>query len=380
MASLGINAYLVRWANLIHHECGLDHLRCHVTDGGLIVAPPDRGRPQHDRGCAWENRTPAPSWISVAWRERDDHLHTGARSALARLLKDAHTEPYAGGELDWPSWRTFAAAQADPQLTMADLTPDLWAIGHSTVTTAAVLRQDSTILANRPDSPSLAVLRDWLTAWKDAGRPAPETYTPALAVREAVFPAASRDTAVGGGPDRLPAAGRRCQAAQRDRPRLIPVTPVPNGQNRCHAGGAYHSATPGREGAPGRALQSPGRARPRRPPGPLHGRPGARPKWPRARARRRSLLSHRRVRRVHDRRVADLVRPAHHLEHEHVVLVRNLGNPRKFELLEESDAVAADPRYTRLLTAMAAVHGAAATPRDYARAAYDALVLQEGAA
>ncbi|MFE5511660.1 DUF6354 family protein [Streptomyces sp. NPDC056529] len=60
--------------------------------------------------------------------------------------------------------------------------------------------------------------------------------------------------------------------------------------------------------------------------------------------------------------------------------VRNLGNPRKFELLEESDAVAADPRYTRLLTAMAAVYGTAATPRDYARAAYDALGLGEGSA
>ncbi|MFJ4623646.1 DUF6354 family protein [Streptomyces sp. NPDC088812] len=60
--------------------------------------------------------------------------------------------------------------------------------------------------------------------------------------------------------------------------------------------------------------------------------------------------------------------------------VRSLGDPRKFELLEESDAVAADPRYTRLLAAMAAVHGAAATPRDYARAAYDALKLGDGAA
>ncbi|MFJ4689281.1 hypothetical protein [Streptomyces sp. NPDC088789] len=46
---------------------------------------------------------------------------------------------------------------------------------------AAVLQQDGTILADRPDSPSLAVLRNWLTAWENAGRPAPETYTPALA-------------------------------------------------------------------------------------------------------------------------------------------------------------------------------------------------------
>lgn len=60
--------------------------------------------------------------------------------------------------------------------------------------------------------------------------------------------------------------------------------------------------------------------------------------------------------------------------------VDNLANPRKFELLEDTDAVAADPRYTRLLTAMAAVHGPAATPRDYARAAYDALGFEGGAA
>ncbi len=42
--------------------------------------------------------------------------------------------------------------------------------------------------------------------------------------------------------------------------------------------------------------------------------------------------------------------------------------------------MASDPRHTRLLTAMAAVHGPAATPRDYARAAYDALGLKGGAA
>lgn len=53
----------------------------------------------------------------------------------------------------------------------------------------------------------------------------------------------------------------------------------------------------------------------------------------------------------------------------------NLGNPRKFELLEETDTISADPRYTRLLAAMAAVHGPAATPLDDARAAYDALGL-----
>lgn len=251
VTSLDIDAYLVKWANLIHHERGLGNIRCHVADGtagfadktpydrivawctppllpkawvdqvaddGLIVAPlpiaavpnmtvvtkirvisgepvveavftggyieatssPKDNLDLPGRWVDWENRLPAPSWISIAWRERDDRLHTGARTALTLLLKDAHTEPYDGGELDWPSWRTFAAAQADPQLTMAGLTPDLWAIGHTTATAAAVLQQDGTILADRPDSPSLAALRSWLTGWESAGRPAPETYTPAF--------------------------------------------------------------------------------------------------------------------------------------------------------------------------------------------------------
>ncbi|MGD9482897.1 protein-L-isoaspartate(D-aspartate) O-methyltransferase [Streptomyces sp. TRM70308] len=251
VTSLDIDAYLVKWANLIHHERGLHHVRCHVADstagfadqapydrmvawctppllpqawveqavdGALIVAPlpiatvpgmtvvakirvtggeplveavftggyieatraPKSNLDLPGRWVDWENRTPAPSWISIAWRERDDRLHTGARTALSHLLKDAHTEPYDGDELDWPSWRTFAAAQADPHLTMAGLNPDLRALGHSTATTAAVIQQDATILADRPDSPSLAVLRDWLTAWEEAGRPAPETYTPTL--------------------------------------------------------------------------------------------------------------------------------------------------------------------------------------------------------
>ncbi|MCZ1012137.1 DUF6354 family protein [Streptomyces lydicus] len=62
------------------------------------------------------------------------------------------------------------------------------------------------------------------------------------------------------------------------------------------------------------------------------------------------------------------------------IAVSSLGNPRKFELPEEAGAVTADPRYTRLLAAMATVHSATATPRDYARAAYVALALGDGAA
>ncbi|MEU8968189.1 methyltransferase domain-containing protein [Streptomyces monashensis] len=251
VTSLDIDSYLVKWANLIHHERGLGNIRCHVADGtagfpdkapydrvvawctppllpkawvdqvadgGLIVAPlpiapvPNMtvvtkvrvtgGQPVVEavftggyieataspkdnldlpgRWVDWEKRVPTPSWISIAWREQDDHLHTGARSTLDLLLKDAHTEPYAAGDVDWPSWRTFAAHLADPQLTMAGLTPDLWAIGHSTPATAAVIQQDGTILADCPDSPSLAALRGWLTAWERADRPAPETYAPSF--------------------------------------------------------------------------------------------------------------------------------------------------------------------------------------------------------
>ncbi|WP_030422668.1 protein-L-isoaspartate(D-aspartate) O-methyltransferase [Streptomyces sp. SCSIO 75703] len=251
VTSLDIDDFLVRWANLIHHDRGVHNVRCHtadgtagfaerapydrmvawctpsllpevwvdqVVDGGLIVAPlpiaavPNMtvvakirvsggqpvveavftggyieatASPKTDldlpgRWVDWERRVPAPSWISIAWREQDDPLHTGARTSLGHLLEDAHTEPYDGPEVGWPSWRTFAAALGDPGLTMAGLCPELWAIGHTTATTAAVIQQDGTILADRPDSPSLAILRGWLRRWEAAGRPAPESYTPAL--------------------------------------------------------------------------------------------------------------------------------------------------------------------------------------------------------
>lgn len=250
VTSLDIDAYLARWAAVIHHERGVRNVECHdsdgtagfasrapyhrmvawctppllprgwvdqMVDGGIIVAPlpiaavPNmtvvakivvrEGQPEVEsvatggyieattspkgdldlpgRWVDWENRIPSPSWISLAWRNEDDQMRTGARTALDRLLKDAHTEPY-GQEIDWPSWRTFAASLADHRLTMAGLNPDLWAIGHTTTTSAAAIQQDGTILADRSDSPSLEVLRGWLAAWESAGRPAPETYTPRL--------------------------------------------------------------------------------------------------------------------------------------------------------------------------------------------------------
>lgn len=132
------------------------------------------------RWVDWENRIPATSWISVAWRNQDDHLHTGARHALDLLLTAQHTEPCPGDSLDWASWRTFAAATGDVSLTLASVTPDTLALGHSTPTSAAVLQEDGTILADRHDSPSLAALRNLLAAWEQADRPEPETYTPTL--------------------------------------------------------------------------------------------------------------------------------------------------------------------------------------------------------
>ncbi|MEU7156079.1 DUF6354 family protein [Streptomyces chrestomyceticus] len=60
------------------------------------------------------------------------------------------------------------------------------------------------------------------------------------------------------------------------------------------------------------------------------------------------------------------------------IQLKALASPRRYALLADHDALAADPRYTRLLTAMAAVHGPAATPRDYARAAFEALGLVAG--
>ncbi|MFE3775718.1 hypothetical protein [Streptomyces sp. NPDC059122] len=151
-----------------------NHRRLHRGD-------PDLNLP--GRWVDWEIRVPAPAWISIAWREQDDRLRTGARATLAQLLKDAHTQPYDGEEADWPSWRTFAAALADPQLSMAGLSPNLWGIGHSTPTTAAVVQQDGTIIADAPRRPVPGRPR---LAQRPGGRqpPGPETYTPTLVSRD----------------------------------------------------------------------------------------------------------------------------------------------------------------------------------------------------
>ncbi|WP_206282695.1 hypothetical protein [Streptomyces barkulensis] len=107
-------------------------------------------------------------------------MHTGARTALERLLKNAYTEPYQGGAIDWDSWRTYVAAVGGMHLTVTEIAVDELGLGHSAPGSVAVIRQDGTILADAPDSPSLTVLRGWLAAWEAAGRPAPETYQPSL--------------------------------------------------------------------------------------------------------------------------------------------------------------------------------------------------------
>ncbi|MGD9484744.1 protein-L-isoaspartate(D-aspartate) O-methyltransferase [Streptomyces sp. TRM70308] len=135
------------------------------------------------RWVDWERRVPDPAWVSLAWRAGDDRRHTGARAVLDALQHPAHTDTYDGEPLDWDSWRTWAAATADPHLTLAGPRPNVLALGHSTATTAAAIQTDGTLLADAPDSPSLAALRGWLADWEAAGRPAPATYHPHLVQR-----------------------------------------------------------------------------------------------------------------------------------------------------------------------------------------------------
>ncbi|MGO4425213.1 protein-L-isoaspartate O-methyltransferase, partial [Streptomyces sp. MCAF7] len=59
VTSLDIDAYLTRWANLIHHERGLGNIRCHTADGTA-------GFPAHapyDRMVAWCT----PPLLPQAW-------------------------------------------------------------------------------------------------------------------------------------------------------------------------------------------------------------------------------------------------------------------------------------------------------------------------
>ncbi|GGZ94986.1 hypothetical protein GCM10010371_63580 [Streptomyces subrutilus] len=55
------------------------------------------------------------------------------------------------------------------------------------------------------------------------------------------------------------------------------------------------------------------------------------------------------------------------------IQAKALAVPSRYELVEDAAGPGNDPRYLLLLAAVAAVHGPAATPADYARAAWDIL-------
>ncbi|QSY51107.1 MULTISPECIES: hypothetical protein [Streptomyces] len=131
------------------------------------------------RWVDWENRVPATSWISVAWRDEDDWKNSAAHATLDRLLDLGHTERYQGEAIDWSSLRLWLAATGT-RLTMTELAEDVPGLGHSTRHSVAVIQEDGTILADSTDSGSLTVLRGWLAAWENAGRPGLDAYTPTL--------------------------------------------------------------------------------------------------------------------------------------------------------------------------------------------------------
>ncbi|GAA2503288.1 hypothetical protein [Winogradskya humida] len=124
----------------------------------------------------WVDGSAGASWISIAWRERDDILRTGARTTLDLLVEPAHTEVCQHAPLDWRSWTAWCSALGDPQLSAASLPDGTRAAGHTTTTSAAMAGTDGVIVADGPGPPSLSVLRGWLRDWERAGRPGADGY------------------------------------------------------------------------------------------------------------------------------------------------------------------------------------------------------------
>jgi protein-L-isoaspartate(D-aspartate) O-methyltransferase len=143
-------------------------------------APVDDPTTIPGRWVDWNIPGPQPSWIAIGWRDRDDLQHTGARTALARLLEPGHHERYPHQPLDWRSLTAHLAAIGDPQLSVVARRGQDRGIGHSTPDSAAAILDDGTTIADRPDSPSLATLRTWLTDWENADRPGPDGFNPVL--------------------------------------------------------------------------------------------------------------------------------------------------------------------------------------------------------
>ena len=154
-----------------------------ITPGGYAQSTPgavDDALTIPGRWVDWSIRHPEPSWIGICWRDHDDRLHTGARTALDQILNPGHTETYPRQPLDWRSWSLHTAARADPHLSIAALRGQHRGIGHTTATSSALLQTDGTIIADSSRSPSLAALRAWLERWEDASRPGIDQYTAAL--------------------------------------------------------------------------------------------------------------------------------------------------------------------------------------------------------
>ncbi|MEV4708694.1 methyltransferase domain-containing protein [Actinoplanes sp. NPDC049316] len=123
------------------------------------------------------------SWIAISWRASDPH-RAGARAALRQLLHPGHTDTYGRAPLGWRSLTAFTAALADPHLTAVSLHGHGRGIGHTTLTSAAVILTDGSILADDPQSVSLRTLHTWLRRWERATRPGPDDYTTTLTAAE----------------------------------------------------------------------------------------------------------------------------------------------------------------------------------------------------
>ncbi|MFB7763512.1 protein-L-isoaspartate O-methyltransferase family protein [Streptomyces xiamenensis] len=156
-----------------------------TTPGTYIDATssPKRDVQVPDRWLDWEYRYPEAAWISVNWRAGDDWRHTAARRTLDRLVN-----PGLADVAELPAWgqfRFWAAAGVDAAgLTLASLPGGRLAVGHSTPDSVAVVTGDGRLLADSPDSASLAILRSWMSDWVEAATPHWSAHTPYLVTAE----------------------------------------------------------------------------------------------------------------------------------------------------------------------------------------------------
>lgn len=127
----------------------------------------------------------ANSWLSVAWRGRDDD----PRAALALLNAPGHVEPYPFGVEEqrladvWRDVLGYFAAR-DHALGMSGLTVSgsgapTWdaGVGFCSGRDAAMVTDGGQLRASGVNAPALAKLRDYLAAWEGSGRPGLEQLT-----------------------------------------------------------------------------------------------------------------------------------------------------------------------------------------------------------